>query len=109
MLLGWKRIEFLEKHWRRIAEEVKEIARRYGEVKKVVVFGSVIKGKACGSSDLDIAVIYNEKLSFKEKRRRAIEITLALPEEESLLVDIKVLGIDEAEFFLDFIGTYVEV
>ena len=109
MLLGWRRIEFLERNWRRIAEEVKEVAKRYGEVYKVVVFGSVIKGKASGSSDLDIAVIYNEKLGFKEKRRREIEITLALPEEESLLVDVKVLGIDEAEFFLDFIGTYVEV
>ena len=109
MLLGWRRIEFLERNWRRIAEEVKEVAKRYGEVYKVVVFGSVIKGKASGSSDLDIAVIYNEKLGFKEKRRREIEITQALPEEESLLVDIKVLGVDEAEFFLDFIGTYVEV
>ena len=109
MLLDWRRIEFLERNWRRIAEEVKEVAKRYGEVYKVVVFGSVIKGKASGSSDLDIAVIYNEKLGFKEKRRREIEITLALPEEESLLVDIKVLGVDEAELFLDFIGTYVEV
>ncbi|MDT7861888.1 MAG: nucleotidyltransferase domain-containing protein [Saccharolobus sp.] len=109
MLLSWKRIEFLEKNWRKIAEEVKEIAKKYGNVYKVVVFGSVIKGKVCGSSDLDIAVIYDEKLSFKERRRREVGITLELPEEESLLVDIKVLDINEADFFLEFIGTYVEV
>jgi hypothetical protein len=51
MLLGWRRIEFLERNWGRIAEEVREIAQDYGRVYKVVVFGSVIKGKAMGSSD----------------------------------------------------------
>jgi predicted nucleotidyltransferase len=78
VLLSWKKIEFLEKNWRKIAEEVKEIAKKYGNVYKVVVFGSVIKGKVCGSSDLDIAVIYDEKLSFKERRRREVGITLEL-------------------------------
>jgi hypothetical protein len=109
MLLGWRRIEFLERNWRRIAEEVKEIAQDYGRVYKVVVFGSVIKGKAMGSSDLDIAVIYEDSISDREKRRRAIEISLRLPEEESLVTDVKVLSKDESELFLSFVGTYVEI
>jgi predicted nucleotidyltransferase len=109
MLLGWRRIEFLERNWRRIAGEVKEIAQDYGRVYKVVVFGSVIKGKATGSSDLDIAVIYEDSISDREKRRRAIEISLRLPEEESLVTDVKVLSKDESELFLSFVGTYVEI
>jgi hypothetical protein len=58
---------------------------------------------------LDIAVIYEDSISDREKRRRAIEISLRLPEEESLVTDVKVLSKDEAELFLSLVGTYVEI
>jgi predicted nucleotidyltransferase len=109
VLLGWERIRYLEGNWRRIAEEVKAEAMKHGEVLKVVVYGSVIKGKATGASDLDVAVIYRGPLTPKERRRRSLKIYLALPEPDSDLIDLKVLGEDEAEAFLSLIGQYVEV
>ncbi|MFP3163396.1 MAG: nucleotidyltransferase domain-containing protein [Acidianus hospitalis] len=87
-----------------MAERVKK-AESLG---KVIVFGSVIKGKITSSSDLDIAVFYDEKLTDKEKIRRALEI-LNIVNEEIADINIQVLNKDEEEFFLNFIGKYVEV
>jgi len=43
------------------------------------------------------------------EKKEEVEITLELPEERSLFVDIKVLSKDDVDFFLDLIETYVEV
>lgn len=51
MVFGLERIEFLKRNWRSIAETVLRRAR------EVIVFGSVIKGRATGASDLDLAVV----------------------------------------------------
>nr|WP_152943001.1 nucleotidyltransferase domain-containing protein [Acidianus ambivalens] len=98
----------MEENWKKIAERVKKAAESLGKVDKVIVFGSVIKGKVTGSSDLDIAVFYDEKLTDKEKIRRALEI-LNIVNEEIADINIQVLNKDEEEFFLNFVGKYVEV
>lgn len=108
MVWGLDYIRYLENNWRNIAEKVKKIATRYGKVDKVVVFGSVIKNKVTGASDLDIAVFYDEPLSDKDKWKITIEILSEL-DEEIAVIDLKVLRKDEEKFFLNFVGDYVEI
>ncbi|WP_236752360.1 nucleotidyltransferase domain-containing protein [Acidianus sp. HS-5] len=105
---GLDYIKYLENNWLSIAKKVKAIAEKHGKVDKVIVFGSVIKGKVTGSSDLDIAVFYNEELTSKEKIRRTLEI-LDEVNEEIADIDLQVLSKSEEEFFLKFVGEYVEV
>ena len=107
MVRGLDYIKYLENNWRRIAERVKEIAEELGRVHKVVAFGSVIKGKVTGSSDLDIAVFYDEELTDKEKIRRSLEILNGI--DEDIVINIQVLSKSEEDFFLKFIEEYIEV
>jgi predicted nucleotidyltransferase len=58
MVWGLEYIQYLENNWRK--ERVKEATETLGKVNKVLVFDSVIKGEVTGSSDLDIAVFYND-------------------------------------------------
>ena len=105
---GLDYIKYLESNWRKIAERVKLAAEKLGRVDKVVVFGSVIKGKITGSSDLDIAVFYDEELADKEKIRRALEILNGV-DEEIVVINIQVLTKNEEDFFLKFVKEYVEI
>ncbi|BFI76733.1 nucleotidyltransferase domain-containing protein [Sulfurisphaera ohwakuensis] len=105
---GLDYIKYLESNWRKIAERVKLAAEKLGRVDKVVVFGSVIKGKVTGSSDLDIAVFYDEELADKEKIRRALEILNGV-DEEIVVINIQVLTKNEEDFFLKFVKEYVEI
>ncbi|ABN69778.1 DNA polymerase, beta domain protein region [Staphylothermus marinus F1] len=45
------------KNYRRIAEEVKKIIKKIDPEAKIYVFGSVVRGKFTGASDIDILVI----------------------------------------------------
>ncbi|QIW24690.1 nucleotidyltransferase domain-containing protein [Sulfolobus sp. S-194] len=108
MVWGLDYINYLESNWRMIAEEVKSVAKKFGKVDKVIVFGSMIKGKVTGNSDLDIAVFYNEELTDKEKIKRALEI-LNEVNEEIAVINIQVLMKSEEDFFLKFIGDYIEI
>jgi predicted nucleotidyltransferase len=105
VLQGLEYIKYLENNWRTIAQRVKEVAITLGKVDKVIVFGSVVKGGVTGSSDLDIAVIYDEKLSSKEKIRRTLEILDKVDEEVELDIHIS----KEEGYFLKLIEEYVEV
>ncbi|MBB5254895.1 nucleotidyltransferase domain-containing protein [Sulfurisphaera ohwakuensis] len=105
---GLDYIKYLESNWRKIAEGVKLAAEKLGRVDKVIVFGSVIKGKITGSSDLDIAVFYDEELTDKEKIRRALEILNGV-DEEIAVINIQVLMKKEEDFFLKLVKEYVEV
>ncbi|BAB66846.1 hypothetical protein STK_17580 [Sulfurisphaera tokodaii str. 7] len=108
MVRGLDYIKYLESNWKKIAEKVKLAAEKLGRVDKVVVFGSVIKGKITGSSDLDIAVFYDEKLTDREKIRRALEILNGI-DEEIVVINVQVLMKNEEDFFLKFIKEYVEI
>ncbi|BBG23148.1 nucleotidyltransferase domain-containing protein [Sulfuracidifex tepidarius] len=109
MVWGLEYIQYLENNWRKIAERVKEVAKTLGKVDKVVVFGSVIKGEVTGSSDLDIAVFYDEDLTDKEKIRRTLEI-LNRVDEEIADINLQVMNRDEEDFFLNkFVDKYVEI
>jgi predicted nucleotidyltransferase len=57
VVFGLERIEYLVKNWRKIAEEVLNSAKKIIDAKEVIVFGSVIKGKVTGASDLDLALV----------------------------------------------------
>lgn len=107
MVWGLRYIEYLRKNWRDIAERVKEVAQRYGKVHRIVVFGSVIKDEITSSSDLDIAIFYDENLSDKEKLRRTLEILNEFDEE--VVIDLKVMRKDEVEFFLKLVDKYVDL
>lgn len=109
MVWGLAYIERLQRDWKNIAQHVKEIGAAKGRLYKAVVFGSVIKGRVTGSSDLDIALFYDEELSDKEKIGRALSVLEELSEEESMIVDLEVLTKREEKFFLDLIKQYFEV
>jgi predicted nucleotidyltransferase len=105
MVWGLEYIKYFENNWFKIAERVKEVAENLGKVDKVIVFGSVIKGKVTGSSDLDIEVFYDERLTDKEKIRRTLEI-LNIVDEEIVDINLQVLTKDDEDFFLN---KYVEI
>jgi len=109
MVWGLEYIQYLENYWRKKAERVKEVAKTLGKVDKVVAFGSIIKGEVTGSSDLDIAVFYDEDLIDKEKIRRTLEI-LNRVDEEIADINLQVMNRDEEDFFLNkFVDKYVEI
>ena len=45
------------KNWRRIAEKVKTIVHEIDPDAKVYVFGSVVRGRFTGASDIDVLIV----------------------------------------------------
>ena len=108
MVFGLERIRYLEENWRSIAELVLSTARKFVDVKEAVVYGSVIKGTATGSSDLDVALIVRN-LDIKRVSELLVKIHLALPEEVSEIVDINLIDERDEGEFLKFAGKYVVI
>lgn len=109
MVWGLDYIKYLRENWRAIAKRVKEIANGLGKVEKVYVFGSVIEDKITGASDLDIAIIFGEKLTDKEKIERTLKILDKL-DEINVDIDLKVLSKEEEKEFLELIkNKFVEI
>jgi len=106
MVFGLERINFLESKWMDIARLVLTNARKFANVKEAVIFGSVIKGKAMGASDLDIALVVKE-LKEEEISNLLISVHMSLPEEISEIIDIKFVDEKDEEDFLRVIGKYV--
>ncbi|WP_202908693.1 nucleotidyltransferase domain-containing protein [Vulcanisaeta sp. EB80] len=96
-MFGLERIEFLERNWRSIAETVLRRAR------EVIVFSSVIKGRATGASDLDLAVIVRG-LNRNEVSRLLLEIHARLPDEISEIIDLVIIAEEDESEFLKFVG-----
>jgi len=103
VVFGLERIEFLEKNWRKIAETVLHKSREIASVKEVIVFGSVIKGKAMGASDLDLALIIRG-LNKSEISKLLIKIHSALPDEISEVIDLTIIAEEDEDDFLKFVG-----
>ncbi|MGC8570861.1 MAG: nucleotidyltransferase domain-containing protein [Caldivirga sp.] len=83
-------------------------ARRFIDIKEAIVFGSVIKGKVMGASDLDIALVVRN-LNKREISKLLIQIHLSLPEEISEVLDITIIDEKDESDFLKFAGKYVIV
>lgn len=106
MVFGLERIEYLEKNWRKIAEEVLNSAKKIIDAKEVIVFGSVIKGKVTGASDLDLALVV-KNLKKDEVSKILLDIHSMLPEEISEIIDLIIIDEESEEDFLKFAGEYV--
>ena len=106
MVFGLERIKFLEENWREMALLVLDTAMRFADVKGAIVYGSVIKGRASGSSDLDIALIVRG-LDVKKYSELLVKVHMVLPEEVSELVDLKFVDEADEEEFLKFAREYV--
>ena len=106
MVFGLERIEYLEKNWRKIAEEVLNSAKKIIDAKEVIVFGSVIKGKVTGASDLDLALVV-KNLKKDEVSKILLDIHSMLPEEISEIIDLIIIDEESEEGFLKFAGEYV--
>ena len=105
MVFGIERIRFLEERWREVAEVVLREGRRVADVKEAVVFGSVVKGKAMGASDLDIALVVRGG-GWRE-RELLLKIHSLLPDEISEIIDLSIIREEEEQEFLKFAGEYV--
>jgi predicted nucleotidyltransferase len=105
MVWGLERARLLEERWLDIARLVLSTARRFADVKEAVVFGSVVKKRAVGNSDLDVALVVRG-LRPGDARRLAVQVYLALPEEVSELVDIVIVDERDEEHFLRFASAY---
>ena len=51
-------------NYRAIAKQVKEIVRKFDPKAKVYVFGSIVRGRYTGASDIDIMVV-TERVDLK--------------------------------------------
>lgn len=58
------RVFGLLKDYRRVAISVKEIVKRFDPNARVFVFGSVVRGKFTGASDIDILIV-TERIDLK--------------------------------------------
>jgi Nucleotidyltransferase domain. len=103
VVFGLERIEHLEKNWRKIAEEVLNSAKKIVDSKEVIVFGSVIKGKVTGASDLDLALVVKKD----EVSKILLDIHSMLPEEISEIIDLIIIDEGSEESFLKLAGECV--
>ncbi|WP_236753455.1 hypothetical protein [Acidianus sp. HS-5] len=71
-----------------------------------MVFGSVIKGRTMGVSDLDLALVI-KNLRKEEVSKLLISIHSSLPEEISEIIDLVFISEEEKEDFLKFAGKYI--
>ncbi|BAB65314.1 hypothetical protein STK_03370 [Sulfurisphaera tokodaii str. 7] len=106
MVFGIERIKYLEENWKNIALLVLNSARNLVDVKEAIVYGSVIKGRTMGSSDLDIALVIRN-LDAKKLSELLIKIHLSLPEDISELVDLNLIDEKDEKEFLKFAGYYI--
>ncbi|MBB5254448.1 nucleotidyltransferase domain-containing protein [Sulfurisphaera ohwakuensis] len=102
-MFGLERIKFLEENWRNIAEIVLRKSREIADVKEVIIFGSVIKGRTMGASDLDLALIVRG-LDKSEISKLLIKIHSALPDEISEIIDLTIIAEEDEDDFLKFVG-----
>jgi len=105
-VFGIERIKYLEENWKNIALLVLNSARNLVDVKEAIVYGSVIKGRTMGSSDLDIALVIRN-LDAKKLSELLIKIHLSLPEDISELVDLNLIDEKDEKEFLKFAGYYI--
>ncbi|WP_173569937.1 nucleotidyltransferase domain-containing protein [Sulfuracidifex tepidarius] len=107
-MFGAERIRYLEQNWREIASLVLNRARKFADVKEVVVYGSVVKGETMGSSDLDMALIVRN-LDVTHLRDLLVKVHLSLPEEVSEILDLNIIEENDEDELLRFAGKYVIV
>ena len=66
------------KNYRKIAEKIKEMARRRCGSARVMVFGSVVEGRITALSDIDVLIICDldeeERVKLKAEIRRGARI-----------------------------------
>ena len=101
-------MKYLEENWRKIASLVLNEARRFADVKEVIVYGSVVKGEAMGSSDLDMALIVRN-LDLTHLRDLLLKVHFSLPDEVSQILDLNIIDERDENELLRFAGKYVIV
>ncbi|BCU67928.1 hypothetical protein HS7_13650 [Sulfolobales archaeon HS-7] len=103
---GLRREKYIANNWRKVALQVVEIAKRYGNLTKAVVFGDVPLNSIGPYSTIDILLIFDEpcyKITLWD-----IKIASELGD-KSDLVDIKVISKDNEENYLKLIKDYIVV
>ncbi|BBG23177.1 hypothetical protein IC006_0461 [Sulfuracidifex tepidarius] len=108
MVFGTERMKYLEENWSKIASLVLNEARKFADVKEVIVYGSVVKGDTMGSSDLDIALIVRN-LDLTHLRDLLLKVYFSLPDEVSQILDLNIIEERDENELLRFAGKYVIV
>ena len=95
-ITGIERIKLLKREWKNLAKIVATIAKELFNIDYVYVFGSTIKDRVSGSSDLDIAVPLPENQDLLEAKLKIVErLYEYLSEEIVQILDIHVIPVDE--------------
>lgn len=63
------------REWRIIASRIAKIVSEYGIAADIYVFGSVVKGRYTGASDIDVLIIVNDDVNL-QKLYRELSIIL---------------------------------
>ena len=85
------------KDWRKLAEAAAEKLRELWPGVEVYVFGSVVKGRIAGASDIDLLVVLPDGV---DGLRSHVEIVKVLEDELgdlAYLIDVHVVGRSELE------------
>jgi len=56
-------------NYKNIAEKVKKLVQEEWKNTKIYLFGSILKGKYTGASDIDILIVSDEKIAKEEEYR----------------------------------------
>jgi predicted nucleotidyltransferase len=78
-------------NWKNIARRVKDIIHRIDPAAKIYVFGSVVKGRITGASDIDILVITNN-IDRKYDMMVAVYREIEAPVELHIVTPEKFMG-----------------
>ena len=100
----------LLKQWKKWSKNIAEASRRILGECKVLVFGSVIEGKAVGGSDVDILIISNQ---LPDNKRERAEIIAKIEEGAKLPLyhpfEIHLVDEKEAKWYLRHIKKYIQI
>jgi len=92
----------------RFAKIIKNIALKYDEKAKIILFGSIVKNTSGPESDIDVLVITNLARDTTRRIKLRTEIMKTLGEDTPF--EIHIVTVDEyRNWFRRFLDKYVEI
>jgi len=90
------------------AEKIKNIVKKHDKNVKVILFGSVVKGKMKPDSDIDVLII--TKLARQVNRRLKLRMEISKEIEECTPFEIHIVTPEEHKnWYKKFIDKYIEI
>jgi len=102
-------LKFL-KEWKKWSKKIATASKEILGECKVFVFGSIVKEKAVGGSDIDILIIHSK---LPESRKKRAEIIVKIEEKAGLPLyhpfEIHLVNEEEAKWYFRHIDDFIQI